>query len=125
MIYLKIKNEWSNPTNWFIFSLKKQKYFLFFPEIPEIPVYVDEQVAQINDPAAEILKVDLPDTNFHPIELYWENITVSAKIKEKKGPCKSRKYIKTILDKVKGKASPGTFSAILGPSGCQINFLLI
>lgn len=78
----------------------------------------------MNDPGAEILKVDLPDTNFHPIELYWENITVSAKIKEKKGPCKSIKYTKTILDKVKGKASPGTFSAILGPSGYR-NIILL
>lgn len=62
----------------------------------------------------------LADHSFNSIELFWENLTIQASYKEKtrKFPlCGSVKRVKTILHAVTGIAKPGTFTAILGPSG--------
>lgn len=63
---------------------------------------------------------------FHPLELYWENITVTAKIKERRFrhlPCCINISKKVILDKCTGIARPGTFTAILGPSGKKLEIV--
>ena len=62
----------------------------------------------------------LQDHSFNPIELYWENLSIIATYKAKKKgfpPCSSVMKSKLILDNVTGIARPGTFTAILGPSG--------
>jgi ABC-type multidrug transport system fused ATPase/permease subunit len=62
----------------------------------------------------------LSDRSFSPIELYWENLTIQASYRERKRrcpPCSSIKKTKTILNNVTGIAKPGSFTAILGPSG--------
>jgi ABC-type multidrug transport system ATPase subunit len=57
---------------------------------------------------------------FNPIEVYWENITIIATIKKRKYrllPCCKEITTKVILDECTGIIRPGTFTAILGPSG--------
>ena len=57
---------------------------------------------------------------FNPIEVYWENISVVATIKKRRFrllPCCTTESNKVILDQCTGIARPGTFTAILGPSG--------
>ena len=55
----------------------------------------------------------------NPIELYWENLFIYASFIEKKKcrPFSKTKKEKCIIKDVKGIARPGTFTAILGPSG--------
>ena len=60
------------------------------------------------------------DKSFNPIELFWENLTIFATYKEKKKrcpPCSGVMKTKMILNNVTGIARPGTFTAIIGPSG--------
>ncbi len=61
-----------------------------------------------------------------PIEIYWENLTITAAInkKERIKGCKFKKWVenKVILDNTKGILRPGSFTAILGPSGKFIYF---
>lgn len=60
------------------------------------------------------------DQPFSPIELYWENLYINAIYTEQKRrcwPCSSIKKEKCIIKDCKGVARPGTFTAILGPSG--------
>jgi len=62
----------------------------------------------------------LSTQKFNPIEIYWENITVIAAIKKRKVrflPCFHETSNKVILDSCTGIAKPGSFTAILGPSG--------
>lgn len=62
----------------------------------------------------------LSDHSFSPIELYWEKLTIKASYKQKKRrcpPCSYEKKKKSILNNVTGIAKPGSFTAILGPSG--------
>ena len=62
----------------------------------------------------------LSTQKFNKIEIYWENITVIAAIKKRKVrflPCFHEKSTKVILDSCTGIAKPGSFTAILGPSG--------
>ena len=62
----------------------------------------------------------LSDHSFSPIELYWEKLTIKASYKQKKRrcpPCSYEKKTKNILNNVTGIAKPGSFTAILGPSG--------
>lgn len=58
---------------------------------------------------------------FSPIELYWEKLTIIAKVIDKKKkkcpPCSRVVKNKVLLNDVTGIARPGTFTAILGPSG--------
>lgn len=55
---------------------------------------------------------EFKSNDFKSIELFWDEIIVTAKIKEKR-----KTYQKTLLNNVKGVATPGNFSAIIGPSG--------
>ena len=60
---------------------------------------------------------------YYPIELFWEDITVTATIKERKYrhlPCCHKISEKIILDTCTGLARPGTFTAIMGPSGKEL-----
>ena len=63
----------------------------------------------------------LSDHSFSPIELYWEKLTIKASYKQKKRRCPPccnyEKKTKNILNEVTGIAKPGSFTAILGPSG--------
>jgi len=62
----------------------------------------------------------LEDHSFNPIELYWENLSITATYKAKKKrfpPCLSVTKSKLLLNDVTGIARPGSFTAILGPSG--------
>ena len=61
---------------------------------------------------------------FKPIEVFWENITIIATIKKRKYkliPCIHEVTTKVILDQCTGIIKPGTFTAILGPSGLRKN----
>ena len=65
----------------------------------------------------------LKSEKYYPIELYWENITITASIKERKYrllPCCTNTTKKVILDQCTGIVKPGTFTAIMGPSGKKI-----
>ena len=73
---------------------------------------------------------------YYPIELFWEDITVTATIKERRYrhlPCCQIISEKILLDKCTGIAKPGTFTAIMGPSGKDpfelmlhvINFIIL
>lgn len=62
----------------------------------------------------------VPSEKYYPIELFWEDITVTAIIKQRKYrhiPCCQITSEKIILDTCTGIAKPGTFTAIMGPSG--------
>lgn len=68
------------------------------------------------------------DRSFSPIELYWEKISVMATYKKNKKSCLPYSgVIKSILilNEVSGVAKPGSFTAILGPSGKKIKIFLI
>ena len=57
---------------------------------------------------------------FHPIEVFWEKVTIIATLKKKKYPLIPfiHEYsTKVILDQCTGIIKPGTITAILGPSG--------
>ena len=65
-------------------------------------------------------KLNIASEKFNPIEIYWENITIIATVKQRKIrflPCCHNKWSKVILDQCTGIAKPGSFTAILGPSG--------
>jgi len=67
--------------------------------------------------------LNITSKKFNQIEIYWENITVTATVKQKKlryFPCFSQTSTKVILDQCTGIAKPGTFTAIMGPSGILI-----
>lgn len=60
---------------------------------------------------------------FNPIEIYWENIMVVATIEQRRWrhiPCCAAKTTKVIIDQCTGITKPGTFTAIMGPSGIFI-----
>ena len=63
----------------------------------------------------------LSEKKFSPIELYWENLTIIATVKEREKKrclaCSGVVKNKVLLNDVTGIARPGTFTAILGPSG--------
>ena len=68
------------------------------------------------------------DHSFSPIELYWENLSIYAIYIEKKKrcpPCSGIKKTKLLLNNMTGIARPGTFTAILGPSGIYIKIMNI
>lgn len=96
---------------------------LFFYKITqgESPNAISKEKEKISMLASD--KLNLAAQKFSPVELYWENITVVAKLKTRKYrliPCIYEKSTKVILDECTGIARPGTFTAILGPSGLNI-----